>query len=173
VSLRQHLATRGVELRALAPDARQAEIGYLGTALMEAVGRVVPALPVSLVATVILDAGYPLTQFELKGRVFALIHNLEHSGAYVHIPRHDRDYAIEVGLRMLKLRHLVIERDASFSANPDERALLKYYANAIAHLPPLRSGVADAANAGIDQSLPGPAPATAAFVQPRIATPRL
>ncbi|MEQ1650917.1 MAG: 1-acyl-sn-glycerol-3-phosphate acyltransferase [Hyphomicrobium sp.] len=136
VSLRHHLKQRGADFRAMAADARAAEVETLGNTLMQAVGKVVPALPVSLVATALLDAGYPLNLFELKGRVFALIHTLEHSGAYVHIPRHDREYAIEVGLRMLTSRHLVIEKDASFSADPAEVALLRYYANAIAHLLP-------------------------------------
>ncbi len=136
ISLRQHLSDHHVDLRALAPDARYGEIEKLGIKLMDAVGKVVPALPVSLVATALLDAGYPLNLFELKGRVFALIHTLEASGAYVHIPRHDREYAIEVGLRMLTSRHLVIEKDASFAVKPDEITLLRYYANAIAHLLP-------------------------------------
>ena len=56
------------------------------------------------------------------------------AGAYVYIPRADRDYAISVGLRVLTLRHLVLEEDGSYRANPKELMLLKYYANAIAHL---------------------------------------
>jgi len=63
-----------------------------------------------------------------------LIAALETSGAYVHIPRADRDYAIDVGLRMLTLRHLVLEEDSNYRANPKELLLLRYYANAIAHL---------------------------------------
>jgi glycerol-3-phosphate O-acyltransferase len=63
-----------------------------------------------------------------------LIGELERLGSYVHIPRADRDYAIAVGLRMLTLRHLVIEADETYSANPKERVLLQYYANAIVHL---------------------------------------
>ncbi len=59
---------------------------------------------------------------------------LEAKGSYVHIPRADRDYAIAVGLRMLTLRHLVLEQDGSYRVNPDELILLKYYANAIVHL---------------------------------------
>jgi glycerol-3-phosphate O-acyltransferase len=54
----------------------------------------------------------------------------------VHIPRADRDYAIEVGLRMLKLRHLVIEDENGYRPEPGETMLLQYYANAIAHLLP-------------------------------------
>ena len=102
---------------------------------MEAVGRVVPALPVSLVSTAMLEAGdQPLTLFEIKGRVSTLIGDLERLGSYVHIPRADRDYAISVGLRMLTLRHLVIEADDTYRVNPKELVLLQYYANAIVHL---------------------------------------
>jgi glycerol-3-phosphate O-acyltransferase len=72
--------------------------------------------------------------FEIKGRVSALIGDLERLGSYVHIPRADRDYAISVGLRMLTLRHLVIETDDTYRANPKELVLLQYYANAIVHL---------------------------------------
>jgi glycerol-3-phosphate O-acyltransferase len=35
---------------------------------------------------------------------------------------------------MLTLRHLVLEQDGNYRANPKELILLKYYANAIAHL---------------------------------------
>lgn len=135
ISLRAYLGRERLDLRTLPPERRSAEIERLGLVLMEAVGRVVPALPVSLVALTVLDAGEAgLNRFELKGRVFALITALEASGAYVHIPRHDRDYAIDVGLRMLLMRRLVLERDGTYLANPDELMLLGYYSNAIRHL---------------------------------------
>ena len=135
VSLRSYVEARNVDFRVLAPEPRRVEIERLGSELMEAVGRVVPALPVSLVSTVVLEAGArPLTLFEIKGRVSALIGELERVGSYVHIPRADRDYAISVGLRMLTLRHLVNETDDTYCANPKERVLLQYYANAIVHL---------------------------------------
>ena len=35
---------------------------------------------------------------------------------------------------MLTLRHLVLEEDGSYRGNPAELMLLRYYANAIAHL---------------------------------------
>ena len=55
-------------------------------------------------------------------------------GAHIHIPRADQDYAVEVGLRMLLLRHFVLEENGLYRANPDEEILLRYYANSIAHL---------------------------------------
>ena len=52
----------------------------------------------------------------------------------MHIPHHDFDYAVEVGLRMLVLRHVIIEKDGEYHLQPEEVTLLGYYANAIAHL---------------------------------------
>ncbi len=135
VSLRSYVNDRKIDFRTLGPDQRHHETETLGNMLMDAVGRVVPALPVSLVSTAILQAvSKPLTLFEIKGHVSALIEQLESLGSYVHIPRADRDYAIAVGLRMLTLRHLVLDDGDSYRANPDELILLRYYANAIAHL---------------------------------------
>jgi glycerol-3-phosphate O-acyltransferase len=59
---------------------------------------------------------------------------LRAAGAHVYLPRGDEDYAIEVGLRMLALRHLVEEKDGVFAIVPEETELLRYYANSIAHL---------------------------------------
>ena len=52
------------------------------------------------------------------------------------MPRHDRDYAIEVGLRMLTLRGVVTSEEGLYRPNPEELDLLRYYANSIAHLTP-------------------------------------
>lgn len=135
VSLREYVTEAKIDFRTLAPEPRHAEIEKLGNKLMAAVGRVVPALPVSLVSTAMLEAGgNPLSLLDIKQRVSGLIGELESRGSYVHIPRADRDYAISVGLRMLTLRHLVLEDDGNYRANPKELILLKYYANAIVHL---------------------------------------
>ena len=111
MSLRGYLGERGVDLRALPAEQRFAEIERLGNRLMHEVGRVVPALPVSLVATAILAGGERgLSSLEIKGAVFELMETLKAEGAHVHIPRQDQEYAVEVGLRMLLMRHLVRAR---------------------------------------------------------------
>jgi glycerol-3-phosphate O-acyltransferase len=134
VSLRQYCAEQGIDFRVLDETRRFAAVERLGQMLMRKVGDVVPALPVSLVATVVLDAATPLSALELKGEVEILIRRLIASGAHIHIPRADQDYAIEVELRMLLLRHFVLEENGLYRANPDEEIMLRYYANAIAHL---------------------------------------
>lgn len=135
ISLREYVQDRAVDFRALDAERRFVEVDRLGHSLMQAVGRVVPALPVSLVATALLEAGERgLTSLELKGAVFALMTRLQQEGAHVHIPRQDQEYALEVGLRLLVLRHLVLAEGGGFRSNPAEIALLRYYANAISHL---------------------------------------
>ena len=134
LSLRQYARERGIDFRVLDQAARFAEVERLANVLMEKVGSVVPVLPVALVATALLEARAPLSMLELKSNVLDLARRLAAGGAHVHIPRGDQDYAIEVGLRMLRLRHLVAEQDGLFRIEPEEAPLLRYYANSIAHL---------------------------------------
>ena len=63
-----------------------------------------------------------------------LLDRLHARGAHIYVPRKDFDYAINVGLRMLRLRRLVGERDGLYFAQSEETAILRYYANSIAHL---------------------------------------
>ena len=137
VSLRDYMAKNNVDFRTLVDDERFKAVGELGEELMVHVGNVLPALPVPLVASVILHA-HPqkLTGFELKGAVFDVMKTLEADGRYVHIPRSDREYAVDVGLRMLTLRHLVTEEDGQYGVAEPERDVLQYYANSIIHLLP-------------------------------------
>ena len=135
ISMRDYVRTRALDFRVLGDEERRRHVTELGQYLMAQIGAVVPVLPVSLVATVLLQArGRALSELELKAEVHGLIIRLERAGAHVYIPRADHDYAITVGLRMLTLRHIVIENDGLFSVCPDELPVLQYYANSIAHL---------------------------------------
>ena len=137
ISLRRYVAGRGIDFRTLDNDRRFAEVTHLGDLLMEKVGAVVPALPVALVATALLEAGdMPLSALELKGRVVDVMGRLAARGAHIHVPRADQDYAVEVGVRMLRLRRLVDEADGLYRADPANTVMLRYYANSIAHLLP-------------------------------------
>ena len=135
VSMRAHVAALGIDFRRLDDDGRRVPVAAVGRMLMTEIGRVVPVLPVPLVATVLLrDDARAISELELKTQVQALMDGLEASGGHVYVPRTDRDYALAVGLRMLTLRGLVREEDGLFQAAPEELTLLRYYANSIAHL---------------------------------------
>lgn len=111
-------------------------ISDLGSDLIQKVGSVIPIMPVALVANVFVKAkSKSFTELELKSEVFKLISKYEKQNYHVHIPREDHDYAMSTGLRMLTLRHIILEdENGFFKANPDESIILNYYANSIAHL---------------------------------------
>lgn len=134
ISMRQYLRERNLDFRKLDKDERSAHLERLGETLMEAIGGIIPVLPVPLVATIFLQAGEPLSELEVKVRAFRLMTDLDAAGAQVYIPRRDQDYAIVAGLRTLLERHFVEEKDGLYTARPEERLALAYYANSIAHL---------------------------------------
>jgi glycerol-3-phosphate O-acyltransferase len=134
VSAAAWLRARGLDLRALSREERQGYVEAFGRELMAAVGRVVPVLPVSLVATALLAAAGPVGGLELHRRTQELVRRLTAAGAQVYLPRTDEEYATAVGLRMLTLRRLVEERDGGWVPAPGGEAVLRYYARSIAHL---------------------------------------
>ena len=134
VSMREYCAARGLDFQKLQGDERKRAIGDLGRHLMAAVGRIVPVVPVPLIAAVFLEKSGQLSELELKSEVERLIEKLEKAGAHVYIPRQDLDYAVTVGLRMLTLRRLVEEKDGLYAVRPVELPLIRYYANSISHL---------------------------------------
>lgn len=140
ISIRSYFQRRGIEPNALDPDGRAAVIASLGEDLLGSIARTIPVVPVSLIATVFVrHHAQAMSQLEIKAHVQKLISELESRNAYTHIPRADHDYAITVGLRMLVLRHFVIESDGLFRAAGGEESMLRYYANAIEHfLTPVR-----------------------------------
>jgi glycerol-3-phosphate O-acyltransferase len=134
LSMRHYAAARDIDFRQLSETGRRDEVTRLGQLLMTRIGEVIPVLPVSLVARVVLQAApAPLSELELKARALSQLVALEQRGARIYVPREDLDYAIGVGLRMLTLRRLITETDGLFVARVGELPLLGYYANAIGH----------------------------------------
>jgi glycerol-3-phosphate O-acyltransferase len=135
VSVRAWSAARGIEFDTLPKEQRQTEVAALSHHLMDAVGRLIPVLPVPLVATVLLQRhDQAMSELELKSSVTELVRTLDARNARLYLPRSDWDYAVSAGLRMLTLRRLVEQTEGLYRAKPDELPLLRYYANSIAHL---------------------------------------
>jgi len=136
VSMREYCAQRGLDFHKLAGEERKRAMAELGRHLMQAVGRIVPVVPVPLIASVFAAHGdKAISALELKTEVGRQVESLRARGAHVYVPRKDLDYAVNVGLRMLRLRRLVGEREGLYYARTEELPLLHYYANSIAHLP--------------------------------------
>jgi glycerol-3-phosphate O-acyltransferase len=134
VSMREYCRSRNIDFQRLSGEPRREAMAFLGRELMDAVGRVVPVVPVALIATVFsANPGKAISELELKAEVGQLLRRLEAAGAHVYVPRGDLDYAVAVGLRMLRLRHLLDEADGLFRVNAAEAQVVRYYANSIAH----------------------------------------
>ncbi len=134
VSLREYVAKHKLGFPKMEKEERIKRVQALAEELIEKVGAVIPVAPVPLIASVFVEnpeKGF--SDLEIKARVQRLIDKLEKKGARVYIPRSDREYTIEVGLRMLILRHIVLEYNRIFYAAPDEMDVLEYYANSISH----------------------------------------
>ena len=135
ISVREWAAARDLDFRRLSKEDRFARIAELARRVMDEIGRLVPVLPVPLVATVFArNPGRGLSELEIKAEVERLMEALEARGAKIYVPRADRDYAIAAGLEMLKLRHVVDESDGLYTARSEDARLIAYYANSIAHL---------------------------------------
>jgi glycerol-3-phosphate O-acyltransferase len=135
ISMREYCRAQSVDFQRLSGEERRQAMARLGRELMQAVGQVVPVVPVALMATVFgRNSGRALSELELKSEVERLLQRLEARGARVYVPRGDLDYALTVGLRTLRLRHMVEEKDGLYAAAAAELPLLRYYANSIAHL---------------------------------------
>ena len=129
VSLTEYCRRLGVDFRSLEKEERYREVERLGGELMKDVGKVIPVLPVSLVATACLNLGEDRwSELDLKTEAHRLLAALAAQGAHIYIPRKDHDYAVNVGLRMLPLRHLVEEKEGLYRVDPDNVVLLRYYA---------------------------------------------
>ena len=134
VSMKKYAEKHKIDFRSLNKEERIEKVQALACELMEKVSQVIPVAPVPLIASVF--AQNPKKNFsglEIKARVQSLIDELEKKGARVYIPRSDRDYTVEVGLRMLTLRHIVLEKGQLFQASSEEMDILRYYSNSIAH----------------------------------------
>jgi len=137
VSARRYFEEKGVKPRDLGTEERFGYVSAFADRLMSEIGQLVPVLPVALVATVLMEEpSAPLSELELKAKVQSLMESLEANGASLYLPRSDREYSIEVGVRMLVLRRVLDQKDGLFVVNADERDLIRYYANSIRHLVP-------------------------------------
>ncbi|MFH1176194.1 MAG: 1-acyl-sn-glycerol-3-phosphate acyltransferase [Acidobacteriota bacterium] len=135
ISTRAHLKELGKDLRTLSPEEYRAEVSQLAERVMAAIARAVPVAPVPLVASAVLaaDSAQP-DEAEVRARFEALLAALP--AASTSLARTDPAELFESGVEMLALRHVLVREEGRLRINPEDRALLEFYANSIAHLMP-------------------------------------
>ena len=131
LSAREWCAARGADPSALSAEARGKLVEQFATELMQHVAKLVPVLPVPLVAEAVLAAPQGLNEFDLKAVVYRRIETLQQQGAAVIVPSRTRAFTVDTAFNMLKLRRLVVERDSLYFPDPAAREVLEYYANSL------------------------------------------
>ena len=114
---------------------RLALVAELTDRIMERIGALIPVTPVPLVCAAIQSIGGELmTRDALIARVDDLREELVELNARV--VRADRDAAqtLDLALKMLEMRRVVLTQGDSYLVLPHGRELVSYYANSIAHL---------------------------------------
>lgn len=131
VSAREYCRRQGIDFPRLEREARFAGVERLAKTLMEKVERLIPVLPIPLVAAAVLEAPQGQSEFDLKARVYRRIERLEQSGAIVIAPSRTRGYTVDTAFDMLKLRRLIVESDGLYRPDAKSLDVLAYYANSI------------------------------------------
>jgi glycerol-3-phosphate O-acyltransferase len=103
----------------------------LARELMRRIGAIVPVLPVPLLCCLIEKHG-AMSRAEVERGFSEFMQALP--DAHIHLPRENRDYAAEVGLRHLVKRGVLREEGGMFVPDETQRHLVTFYANSIRHL---------------------------------------
>ena len=114
--------------------------------LMNRIARVLPVLPVPLLAAILEDAARPVTRAEALEAMQARIGGLKEAGAVLLLEEGGAEATLEAAIHALLVRRIIVDDGDRLSVAPPKSALVSYYAASI----PL-CGVANAEN----ETLPG------------------
>ena len=106
----------------------------LGRKVMDEVSKVVPVLPVPLVATVMNSSNVPLQEMQIHELCANLLKKLKCSGAQVHVPIETQSYVIEHALETLLNRGALKRSKDGIVIDNSGGNLIEFYANSIKHL---------------------------------------
>jgi glycerol-3-phosphate O-acyltransferase len=123
------------DLFELARPERLARVQSLCDGIMDRIGALVPVTPVPLVCAAVQSIDRDFVPRELLLERMAEMRDtlVELNGRVVRSDRSIED-TLDVALRMLLMRRILIEQGGGFAVSPRNRELLCYYANSIAHL---------------------------------------
>lgn len=135
LSVRQYCEENSIAFNRLPRHARFPEVEKLCQRLMGSISKVIPVLPVPLVAAVLLDANdQPLDMAAIEQHAAQLQYQMQASGApIIEMSRTKQAGVISEAVDFLLLRRLILAQEGRITIAPGEAPALQYYANAIGH----------------------------------------
>ena len=123
------------ELYELPRHERLARVQTLTDQIMDRIGRLIPVTPVPLVCAAVQSLGGDfITHERLVARICELRDALVELNARVVRADRTGEETLDVALRMLRMRRVLVPEDGSYVVLPHGRELVSYYANSVAHL---------------------------------------
>ena len=134
VSARNYCQSRGINFTIMDREKRFEAVAELADQLAADIEKLIPVLPVPLVATVMLkNREQWLTAVEVEAEANNFLQRLEQAQAPVYIPSESRVESILYALETLNLRRFLQQSDDRYRAAPENLEVLKYYANSLEH----------------------------------------
>ena len=132
LSLSRWLKTTGQSLDPAEPQLRRETVASLGETLTESIESLIPVLPVSLVAQVLLQTPEGISELQLKRDALALAERLREASVTVALDVNEEERALSQAMYLLlKRRQLELASDGRLLPMADAGPLLLYYRNAI------------------------------------------
>lgn len=103
----------------------------VGATLMAQMSEAVPVLPVPLIASIMDEQSGPVSRAEIHAMARGLTENLRGKGVCLHLPNDDVAAAVQLGIRILYRRGILVQKEKLFSVNETEREVLRFYASSI------------------------------------------
>jgi glycerol-3-phosphate O-acyltransferase len=123
------------ELYDLPRHERLAHVQALTDGIMDRIGRLIPVTPVPLVCAAVQSLGGDfLPHARLVARIDELRSALLELNARVVRADRDVEATLDVALRMLRMRRVLVPEGSGYVVLPRGRELVSYYANSVAHL---------------------------------------
>ena len=114
---------------------RLARVQMLSDGIMDRIGQLVPVTPVPLACAALQSLGSDVVpRARLVARMAELRDALVELNARVVRADRDMEDTLDLALRMLRMRHVVLPQGQSYVVLSRGRELVSYYANSIAHL---------------------------------------
>ena len=125
----------GEDLFSLSRDDRLAEVQTLCDEVMARIGSIIPVTPVSLACAAIqsLDSDF-IARDALITRMSDMRDVLDELNARTIRSEGPIEETFERAWKMLSMRSMLVESGDGYAVLPDNRALISYYANSVAHL---------------------------------------
>jgi len=135
VSFRAWLQEHAIDWASLDRAQRFEWLNRFGNELMTTVEDLVPVPPVALLCRILQQAsGHSLSERQLLARFQTAAATARGRGALMILPRNSEQFALQQALDLILLRRMIQRAsDGSYSVNPQQQALIAYYAKSIAH----------------------------------------